>query len=207
MKAFVGISINHPYFTKKNIEAYIDFLNGINDYSIKELAFLIGDLPYALTYSAIKKTSLTQSFEIVKNKGIDYRNAIFDIINSKKLLSFDVKIINWSDITGNTYYQSTYSIAYKFYKNNTNFAKDVREQVWHNLKDRLENKEINDFEFELLDMYVLEEVAGLLTMSEHLGYTCEIYPGEDLCILKKITSGNYKFYDSYKRDFLSIKFK
>ena len=206
MKAFVGISINSPYFSKENLLNYVHYIDGINNLNISELAFLIGDTPYALTYAALNKTSISKSLNIVKNKGDDFLKAIKNFLKKETGLSFITRIIKWKDITSCQFYTNLHFDVLTLYHTNIDFKKLVREQVYYNLSSKLKDKYLNDFENTLLDRYVLDEIAGLLTMSEFFDYKYEIYPGKDLFIIEKIISGDYKLLEKYNREFINLKF-
>lgn len=207
MKAFVGISINNPYYSTKNLLNYIHYIDNTNNLNIDELAFLIGDIPYSLTYSVLKKTSISKAYQIVKNKGDDYFNLINKFMVKETGLSFKIEVIKWIEITNCKFYNTLYKKTLSLYNSNINFKNEVRNQVLINLAKKLENKRIKDFELSLLDYYILDEIAGLLTMSEFFDYKYEIYPGKDLFVLEKIISGEYKLLAKYKREFVELKFK
>ena len=207
MKAFVGISINSPYFSKENLINYVHYIDGINNLGVSELAFLIGDTPYALTYAALNKTSISKSFRIVKDKGDDFLNAIRDFLTKEYGISFNTKIIKWEEVTTCDFYEEIYTKVLQLYQTDINFKNDVRNQVNINLSNKLKNKILNNYEYSLLDYYVIDEIAGLLTMSEYLDYKYEIYPGKDLFILEKITTGVYPILKKYNREFIELKFE
>lgn len=207
MKAFVGISINSPYFSQDNLMNYIKYINGINNLNISDFAFLIGDTPYSITYSVLNKISISKSYRIVKNKGTDFVNLIKKFLEFETNLSFNTKIFTWEDITNCDFYNDLYEKTLKLYNENDDFRLQIKKQVQYNLKDRLANKNINDFELTLLDYYVIDEIAGLLTMSEYFDYKYEIYPGSDLFVLEKIISHDFQILENYKREFINLKFE
>jgi len=206
MKAFIGISINSPYFSHQNLLNYVRYIDGINNLNVSDLAFLIGDTPYALTHSVLNQISISKSHQIVKNKGKDFVRLINNILEKEVGLSFSTRVFTWEDITKCDFYNDLYTKTLRLYYNNSEFKKQIRKQVLLNLEKSLVNKDLNEFEFSLLDYYMIDEIAGLLTMSEHFQYQYEIYPGQDLFILEKIIAREFDLLDKYNREFIELRF-
>ena len=203
MKIYIGISPNSNYFSCENIQNYLDYLSSVNKDDVTDVAFLIGDSPYVITYSVLKNVSITFAMEIMDRIGSSKQKCIEKVLK-KKVYNFNVKIIRYKELVNRPFYKKLYNKVVKLYDTNSEFRNDIREQVLHNLKIR---EELNSDKLKLLDLYVLDEIAGLLTMSEDLEYTIEIYPKEDLFILQYIMKGKYNLLKRYKREFWQLEFE
>ena len=209
MKCFLGISLSNPYYSRANLVKYMKWI-GLSNY---ELAFLIGDYIHKYTYSVFKDVTLDEALDVCLKMG---ENMDKNIKRASSKVGKNFNIYHWKEITKNDFYKRLKDNIYNEYINNNNFKKMVRQQVINNLENKINyklsnNKTITRKDKYKLDKYVLEEITGLITMSEYLSYSLELYPGNDLFIIKKIYSGEFKqifrnIKIDYKRKFLSIKF-
>ena len=205
---FLGISLGSPYYSRARIDAYLAWAS----VNLEKFAFLIGDEIFALTNAVFKDISLERSREIAERKGEDIAIMLERAAAAKGLRAH---VFRWRDLTRIPQYGVYYRAVRLEYDINERFKSAVRRQVWTNLGSRLAvtgyppNGLGDNGVSKLLDDYVLHEIAGLVTISEHTAYALEIYPGQDLEILERCYSGEYPRLDavlpaSRKREFLTL---
>ena len=208
MKCFLGVSLGNPYYSKVNIAKYVDWARSRNN----KLAFLIGDDIYKYTHSVLKNSSVKQSEKIANKMGEDMQKNISGVLENK---SENFEIFRWNDIKNNYYYKLFHKIESE-YLENKDFRAKMLWQIFENLKHKLEKLGVNnrtqiaDEKYYNLVVYLMEEISGLITMSEEIGYPVEIYPGKDLFILQQIYSNELNNISNLlpanpQRSFLSIR--
>lgn len=214
--AFLGISIGSPYYSRQRIDDYLAWA----DLKLDHFAFLIGDDIFALTNSVFKKLSLKEAKLAASKKGDNFEcmlnKAIKDRISTGQCKSAqNTKIYRWRDLSKKDEYNQYLQAALMDYKTSDKFRQSLREQIWCNLGSRLSVTGISrDFRKVYqtsirFDNYLLREIAGLITISEHTIYNTEIYPGDDLFIMENVYASEYDHLASIlpenkKRSFMKL---
>lgn len=107
-----------------------------------------------------------------------------------------VDIYRWRDVYRSIQYKKIISAVRDQYLGDIKFSAKVRSEVVSNLGKRF--ADVQDSSEQMLkrklyrlDSYVLHEIAGLIVMSEYFGFPTEVYPGEDVKILRSIYKGEF----------------
>lgn len=205
MNTFLGYSLGTPYYSSERISSYASWAKINAD----KFAILIGDEVYKYTLMALKNLSEEEAKSRALSIGDNAE------INIKKVLSgMNVTIYRWNDLIDKKY-ELIKKKCYEEKNINLIFSHSVRSQAWENLGNRLEvvgackNSRCNHSVCLNLDDYVINEIAGLITMSEYVGYNLEIYPGKDLDIIVQIYAGDFPRIESVlpknrRRRFLTL---
>lgn len=211
MNSYLGISIGNPYYSRETIKKYINW----SKVNCDQFAFLIGDDIYKYTYSVFKSLELSEAYDRVIKIGDDMEKNISRAISDENYEN-NCKIIRWGKLSDYDFYKNLELNLHREFVVNSNFQSDVKEQVSFNLSKKLGDlhlvdSDIPDIHKKLLYEYMLEELAGLITMSEYLDYEQEVYPGQDLFILTNIYQNHYtqirkKLPKELKRKFISLKY-
>lgn len=207
--AYLGISIGSSYYSKQRIRHYLAYANAV----FSHFAFLIGDGIYKFTLAGTKDISLEEATRRAHMIGDERERMLKNII---EMSGHAAKVLRWSDVENMPEYNSLLHVVTETYNTNKQFKKLVRKQIFLNLGGRVAEAGLSqDPRFDndisnLFDTYILEEIAGLITVSEFTQYHLEIYPGKDLIILKKIYQDRFqKISDALptirKRQFKQLK--
>ncbi len=100
----------------------------------------------------------------------------------------------WQDLERQDVYWSILAFADSLYSDDPAFRTDVRRQVWSDLGGKLpSNGGDNGVERRLiaLDRRVLHEIAGAITLAEHMGYPVVLRAGRDMALLRRIYAEAY----------------
>ncbi len=211
MNSYLGISIGNPYYSRDTIKKYINWAKS----NCNKFAFLIGDDIYKYTYSVFKSMEISEASKRVINIGDDMEINISRAINDENYKK-KCRIIRWQHLYKLDFYKNLSLILHREFITNSIFKDNIKDQVTYNLSNKLGDLHIADLNIpnygkNWLYEYMLEELAGLITMSEYLNYEQEIYPGQDLFVLSNIYQNHYprireKLPKILKRMFLSLKF-
>lgn len=202
----LGVSLGCPYYSKERIKLYLAWAK-IN---CNKFGFLIGDEIYAYTYSVLTAKSLSMSKKVAYKMG----DQLVQMISNISYPELSIHIFRWNDLKGRIYNQ-LFDLISKEYKQNEKFAQLIRDEVWLNLGNRLYGAGVcrdwscNHKECNTLDLYVLHEISGLITIAEYMNFPVEIYPGKDVTILKNIYRNEFpniynKLPKPLKRNFVQL---
>ncbi len=104
------------------------------------------------------------------------------------------EILFWQDLERQDVYWSILAFADSLYSDAPAFRTDVRRQVWSDLGGKLPaNGDAANAERHLiaLDRRVLHEIAGAITLAEHMGYPVVLRAGRDMTLLRRIYGQAY----------------
>ncbi|MBU1318815.1 MAG: tRNA-dependent cyclodipeptide synthase [candidate division Zixibacteria bacterium] len=210
--AYLGISLSRRYYSNRRLHKYVQWAQG----NAARFAFLIGDNIYALTDSVFSDRTFSSALVVALERGREFCERIETILIEE---SYTAEIIRWNELESHTEYQRLLSTFQEEYmRRNSHFAQCVRQEVVGNLKRRLTDEVVKRFDSEeeptswnILDSYVLREMAGLITMSEYLGFSVEVYPGPDVGILNMLYKNVFPSLtndlpETTKREFISLSF-
>lgn len=188
--AFLGISIGSPYYSRQRISHYLAYAR----LKFSCFALLIGDDIFRFTLAGLRGISIDDALARARTIGDEREVMLRDVINS---FGIDVSILRWSDIASIPQYAPLLDCVRCTYQKNKQFKDGVRKQVFVNLGDRIaetglpRNSHFDNEISRLFDSYILEEIAGLVAVSEYTPYATEIYPGRDLQILQRIYKNKF----------------
>lgn len=207
-KAYLGISLGRLYYSTARLKAYCAWaaVNAPNDFG-----FLIGDDIYVYTLRAFSHLNAAAAAKRAEQKGSEVQRQL-DRLSLAKNLSHTV--VRWRELTSFPRYQAIVAAASQLLENKPAFRADVRSQAAINLRRRLERAPTpgangKATRWRLLERYIIEEIAGLVTMSEDRGYPLEVYPGKDLQIVQDVYAGKWPSLQALlpakpKRDFYPL---
>ncbi len=104
------------------------------------------------------------------------------------------EILFWQDLERQDVYWSILAFADSLYSDAPDFRTDVRRQVWSDLGGKLPaNGDAVAAERHLiaLDRRVLHEIAGAITLAEHMSYPVILRAGRDMTLLRRIYAEAY----------------
>jgi tRNA-dependent cyclodipeptide synthase len=190
LPAYLGVSVGSPYYSRQRMKHYLSYA----EVNCPKFAFLIGDDLYRYTAEALKGLSSQQATERSKIIGSNLTKMLTSLCAD---VTIPCDIVRWVQLSSMDQYQKLYCAAKLEYENNSKFRSAVRNQIFRNLGDKpsalgvSRNPDVQDHRSRLLEIYILNEIAGLITISEFYGFPLEIYPGSDLAILKPIYRGDF----------------
>lgn len=188
--AFLGISVSSPYYSRQRISHYLTYAR----LNFPRFAFLIGDEIFRFTLAGLRNMPIDQALARARTIGDEREIMLKEMIRTS---GFPANVMRWSDVIAVPQYSLFLSCVSKAYQSNQSFKNMVRKQVFINLGERVTETGLprnprNDNEMSgIFDSYILEEVAGLITVCEYTPYRTEIYPGRDLRILQLIYNNKY----------------
>lgn len=188
--AFLGISIGSPYYSRQRIGHYLAYAR----LKFSSFAFLIGDDIFRFTLAALRGIAIDDALARARTIGDEREVMLRDAIHTAGIHSV---ILRWTAIANIPQYAPLLECLREAYRKNRHFKDGVRKQVFVNLGDRVaetglsRNSHVDNYASSLFDSYILEEIAGLVTVSEYTPYVTEIYPGRDLQILQQIYKNRF----------------
>ena len=189
-KGYLGISLGRLYYSTARLNAYCAWAS-VN--VAPDFGFLIGDDIYAITLQAFSRMSEKRALDRARQKGDDIARQLAKIGTARGLA---FTIVRWRELTARERYQAVLTAATALRDNDEAFRQALRQQAVINLKRRFEHSGPPTARAErmwrLLETYVIHEIAGLITMSEDLGYAVEVYPGPDLDVVRQIYDGKWR---------------
>lgn len=184
-RAYLGISLGRLYYSTARLNAYCSWA-AVN--SPRGFAFLIGDDIHAFTLRAFSGLAEATAIRRARAKGDDIERQLKRIAHSRNVT---VEIVRWAHLYQCKLYGHLFRAADALRQSNPEFKEALREQAVTNLRRRLDRLTPSlgrspEKRWELLELYVMHEIAGLIAMSEQYGYEVEIYPGPELKIIEGI---------------------
>jgi tRNA-dependent cyclodipeptide synthase len=184
-RAYLGISLGRLYYSTARLNAYCSWA-AVN--SPRGFAFLIGDDIYAYTLRAFSGLAESTATKRARAKGDDIERQLRRIALARKVT---VEIVRWADLSQFDLYRAIFRTADALRASSPGFREALRQQAVTNLRARLDRLSPSlghpaKRRWELLELYVMHEIAGLITMSESHGYEVEIYPGPELQVIEDI---------------------
>ena len=210
---YLAISLGNPYYTKERISHYLSWA----EVQSPKFGFLIGDQLFQYTLGVFQNLNMSQAHIRACSIGDNMAVMLHKIILAHRgLRPLDIRVIRWKDLASTPEYNKFYRTAIAAYSDNSKFRQAVRDQIVLNLGNRIASHNASPHSrnqnaaTEFLDRYILEEIAGLITISECFGYPQELYPGKDLAIMENIYDNKFPEFSEVlpgkrKRQFLSLR--
>lgn len=183
--AFLGISVGSPYYSKQRISNYLSYAKK----NFPAFALLIGDVIFRYTLAAFRELTIDEATARACMIGNEREAMLKSLINAE---TYPFEIIRWQDVERLPLYSTILMRAQESMKSSIAFKSMVRKQVFINLGNRVavtglsDDPNVDDNVSKLFDAYIVEEIAGLVAISESTKYNLEIYPGDDLRVLESI---------------------
>lgn len=188
--AFLGVSLGKSYYSIQRIKHYLSWA----EINFGSFAFLIGDFLYRYTLAGLKGVPLDEA----KDRSLQMGEETAQMLtNVSKHARIPVTVLRWNDITSMPEFIRLLHVVNDVARHNVAFQAAVRKQVWLNLGNGVgesgvsEDPVVHNAVSEYFDSYIKEEIAGLITVSEHTEFHTEIYPGRDLEVLENIYKNTY----------------
>ena len=205
-RAFIGICIYRPMSNRSFLQDLIPWVRARSP----DLKILVGDYLERHNLVAFEGLPVEQAASRVQKRGGKILRAVERIL-AHTPGSGHAPTTDFRSEMEHSEYASTYDKLLAYHDRNPLFAADVRREVERFVSDskRYDVKVKRDVlrsNPEALDLYVLEEVAMYIHMYL-TGYTIEVYPGQDLSILRKIAERTYtRFpFDYSQRTHIGVK--
>lgn len=204
--AFLGVSLGTPYYSKERIRQYLAWAERHH----LRFSFLVGDEIFAYTHSVLRYLPLKAAYARAVSIGDDLE--VF-LTRESRRMGIDARVFRWKNLRKRPEYRRILAMGRCGIIHDSGFRSRVHEEVWRNLGDRLHVADIcrsagcSHVGCRRLDCYVLHEIAGLITMSEYIGYPTEIYPGPDVSIIPEIYDGLFGSFQALLPELGERRFK
>lgn len=176
----IGISLGNKFFSKENIEAYIEW--AMNNTKGK-IAILIPDKIHAINYEVKSNYSKTRAAKVALKQGDKIRKICEEFINKlDKDKSSCIKILKWQDIETISY-KNMLKVINSEFNSNSDFKNLIIEIVRENVR----GEKLNLSDYEKLAMYVIEELPMLISGVEYGGQLYDLLPYPDLSKIDYLT--------------------
>lgn len=187
---YLGISMGAKYLTTEHFGDYCAW----SKINFNRFAFLLGDYIHTFTLQGLAETTVRDA-ELKCRMMSEQLEKFIDRVAAA--YNIDYEIVSWYDLKELAPYKERLALIESEFEQSAAFRKAVKSQVVQNLGQRALDVgfSVDAPETRItrtLSTYVLHEIAGLITMSEDVGYHVEVYPGEDLRVLVDIYGGVYK---------------
>ena len=170
---FIGISLGKKYFSKDNIQTYIEWAL---ENTKEKVAVLIPDKIHAINYEVKNEYSPERAATHARQKGDEIERTIVEIIHELKIPTSKLEIVRWEQIENESYRHMLDVIRNAFNKNTT-FHKTVIDIVKN--APQMGTGELSETQFEKLSQYVVEELPMLISgfQINNTEYNLLPYPG------------------------------
>ncbi len=173
------------------------------------LACLIADRLHMYAYAVAHDVELLTARRKVEAAGRDLARRIGEAAGATP------EVLFWQDLERQDVYWSILAFADSLYSEEARFRTDVRRQVWSDFGGKLPaNGDAGAAERRLvaLDRRVLHEIAGSITLAEHMGYPVILRAGRDMTLLRRIYAEAYPSLSRFlprppRRRFVSLDFE
>lgn len=201
--AYLGISLGTNFYSMRRVESYFCWSKIHYD----RFSVLIGDWIYAYTHGFFHSSGHRESIGTALAMG-DAAAAMCE--KTARSSNRPINVIRWNDLRGMHSYKCLLPRLFNEYTINREFRIDCNCQIIANLGERVSLTDtLPQRTFHPLVCYLLHEICGLVVISEYTEYSTEVYPGEDLIIMKNLYSGCYpglleSMPNQLKRAFVSL---
>lgn len=189
-RAILHISLGRGRFSQQDIDGYLDWAEAARP----DLGFLIGDRLHMHSYAVLHRVELLLASRRVEAVG---RQIETRVLAAAAARGQRPEVLRWADIERADAYWSLLACADALYHEQQAFHNEVRRALWRSLGDRLGSIGLTpespqeDERLAQLDRAVLHEIAGLITLAEHLAHPVLVDRGPDLTILTRIYRGDF----------------
>lgn len=171
---WIGISLGNKYFSKENIQKYIEWtlLN-----TKESVLVVIADWIYSINVQVLDKRNEQPALRKAMKLGDTKLAEVTEIINQlSPEQAAKVKITQWKDIESSTNHQNRVKILFEEFQNKGNFYSRIIDIVKENFKGS--RKKLEDSDIEKLSEYVLHEIPLFLDGIHLLSNTYDaiLYP-------------------------------
>lgn len=191
---FLGVSIPHKFFSKKNMKFYFEW--GTKQF--KEFIIILMDDPEKYNFQVFKnkdeKDALVHARKISDNLKSGYEKVL------QELKINNIKILQFRDFLNDKNYTTILQEIYKFFESNDDFRKDLFKLMDIGIGGKIEELPHDKNKIEkirrLLVNYLIEELASILYLTEN-HYPIELDPTVEFTPKKRIYEGDFpELYDT-----------
>lgn len=181
---WIGISLGNKYFSKDNIQKYIEWAI---QHTKDSILIVVADLIHAINLEVLSKKSTKSAIDTALRIGDVKISEIQEIISTLSLKdSHEINIVRWSDIETNINHNKRVRILSDEFNKKTDFYNRVIKIIHEYVKNKPNHLTVDDLE--KLSCYILHEIPLFLdgiNFSGHI-YDAILYPGIGLVdILEK----------------------
>jgi tRNA-dependent cyclodipeptide synthase len=184
-KAFMGISLNNKFFSKKVMRQYIRWCSK----QFSETLILIMDDPERYNYIVLDKMPVWEATDKSRDLGLQLKASY-----EKILIQFEipnVKIVLFSEFWKDAEFERINNLVEKECQRNVDFKNDSMEstRVW--IGKRVSADSFSEAELNTLNKHIREELASLFYLTEK-GYVIELDPTPELSTKKKVYEDEFE---------------
>lgn len=169
---YFGISLGNKYFSKENLEKYLDWAF---EHTKERILFVIADTNHAKNYEVFNKYSPDKALRHALKDGDKIVSVIETIISGlperKRSL---IDVVRWADLQESSYYKEKISVITKEFEGNEKFRKYILDIVEENLKNRV--SDLDQHQKIKLSQYVLDEIPIMVNGIEYKNRLYNLYP-------------------------------
>ncbi len=179
---FLGVSIPHKFFSKKNIKFYSEW----GSKQFKEFIILLMDDPEKYNFQVFKNMNEKDALKHARKKSDELKQGYSKVLRNLKI--DNLKIMQFRDFVTNKKYGEILHEINTLFDSNGSFRKDLLKLMEVNIGGKI--KELSNDKKLILVNYLIEELASILYLTE-TGYVVELSPNPEFTTKKRIYEGDF----------------
>lgn len=190
-KGFMGISIMHKFFSKKNIKLYIEWASQ----QFIEFVIILIDDPEK--YDLVVFEGLNEEKALEKSRTISDEIKCAYEKNIRTLEASNVRIFQFRDFSEDPLYQKLLHSLQEYKEKNDNFHECLMKLMQYSIGNKIseyvaKNNSHNELSSikKVLSNYITEELTSLIYLTQ-IGYTIEIDPTIEFSTKKLLYEGEF----------------
>lgn len=185
---FLGVSILHKFFSKKNMKFYFDWCSKQFD----EFVIILMDDPDKYNFQIFKNMNEKDALEHARKISDELKRGYEKVLRDLDISN--IKILQLRDLIKDKKYVAILQEVNNYFESNKEFAKDLNKLMDIGIGGKIEELPYDKKEIEekrrILINYIIEELASILYLTEN-HYPIELDPTIEFTTKKRI----------YERDF------
>lgn len=178
--AFLGISINHPFFSKENIKSYTEWCSEEFD----EFYLLLMDDPDRHNFRVFKDMDETQAREHARQISDELSRGYRKVKRGGNHDS--LHITRFKDFTDEQAYQTILGTVQDRFETHDEFHQSLRDLMQVGIGEKInDDPNITATDERVLANYIIEELASIIYYTEHIA-TIELDPTRELTTKKEL---------------------
>lgn len=189
-KAFMGISVEHKFFSKKNMAQYFEW--GSKQFA--KFVIILMDDPKHYNFMVFKNMDEKTALALARKESNELKLGYEKVI--KNLNIPNIKIVQFKDFFREKKYKKILEKIIKFSKVDIEFKKDLLNLMEtgiggkiKELSTKLSEKDVKKAK-DTLFQYIIEELAAIIYFTEN-GYQIEVDPTIEFTTKKMLYDGNF----------------
>lgn len=188
-KCYLGVSINNPFFKGDHLGLFLKWISNHFD----ECIIVLGDHLHRINETIQYGLTRENAIQAALKKGDELLSILQAAVDNQNNNVF--KVYRWKDYLDNNLkiYTDKQEI-YTYFNSNEQFRNEIVQTSTDFINRLIKNNEnlyySKEESIKLSHEYLIEEIAVFNNLIEQ-GYKVQVYPGSELNILKKFTTGEF----------------